>query len=74
MATINYILVGKLMFSLLIGIVKSCCFIADVQLLILECTVPLQPIHRERPPPRLLSVSGVSVSSFILISFLILFW
>lgn len=49
-------------------------FIADVQLLILEYTVLWQPIRMERPPPRLLSVSGVSVSSFLLISFLFLFW
>lgn len=62
-----------LMFSLFIDIMKLHCFIADVQLLILECTVSWQPIRRERPPPRLLSVSGVSVSSFLLISFLFLF-
>lgn len=68
MATINYILFRNLMFSLLIYIVKLCCLIADVQLLILECTVSWQPIRRERPPPRLLSVSGVS-ASFLLISF-----
>lgn len=73
MATRNYMLVRKLMLSLLIYIVKLCCFIADVQLLILECTVSWQPIRRERPPPRLLSVSGVSVS-FLLISFIFLFW